>query len=96
MGCGSASRRAAVRVIFFASRPALGDAGEDQGEVAGAEGGREVGLVVGDGALAERGGELLAVVDEFADEREQAAGAALWGEVDSGGRGGHERRKNTK
>ena len=58
------------------AQQALGDAGEDQGEVAGAEGARDVGGVVGDGALAERVGELLAVVDELADEREQTAGAA--------------------
>jgi hypothetical protein len=58
---------------------ALGDAGEDQGEVAGAEGAREGGGVVGNGALAECGGEVLAVVDELADKREQAAGAAWWG-----------------
>ena len=57
----------------------LGDAREDQGEVTGAEGTDQVGGVVRDGSLAERGGELLAVVDEFADEREQAAGAAWWG-----------------
>ncbi len=58
---------------------ALGDAGEDQREVIGAELAHEVGGVVGDGALAQRGGELPAVVDEPADEREQSAGAAWWG-----------------
>src|SRR5271166_2984431 len=75
---------------------ALGDAGEDQREMIGAEGADEVGGVVGDGALAQRGGELLAVVDEPADEREQAAGAAWWGLVRSGGRGRHERKENTE
>jgi hypothetical protein len=54
------------------------------------------GGLVGEGALAERVGEVLAVVDELADECEQAAGAAWWGWVDSGDRGGHERKENTK
>jgi hypothetical protein len=63
------------------AQQALGDTGEDRGEVAGAEGAREVGGVVGDDALAKRVGELLAVVDELADEREQAAGDGSNGEV---------------
>jgi hypothetical protein len=46
---------------------APGDAREDQGDIAGAE-------RVGIGA--ERGGDLPAVVDEPADEAEEAAGAA--------------------
>jgi hypothetical protein len=53
---------------------AAGDARQDQGDVAGAEGVR---------SAAERGGELFAVVNELADEAEEAAGAAgLW--VDGG------------
>ena len=53
---------------------AAGDAREEQGDVAGAEGVR---------SAAERGGELFAVVNELADEAEEAAGAAgLW--VDGG------------
>ena len=46
---------------------ATGDAREDQGDVAGAE---RVRIVT------ERGGELPAVVDELADEADEAAGAA--------------------
>ena len=49
---------------------AAGDAREDQGDVAGAERG---------GIAAERGGELPAVVDELADEAEEAAGTAGFG-----------------
>ena len=41
------------------AQQALRDAGEDQGEVAGAEGAREAGGVVGDGVMAECVGELL-------------------------------------
>ena len=78
------------------AQQALRDAGEDQGEVAGAEGAREAGGVVRDSALAECVGELLAVVDEFADEREQPAGAAWWGWVGSGSRGGHEQKGSTE
>ena len=66
---------------------ALGDAGEDQLEVAGAEAAREVAGVVGGGVLAEGGGEVLAVVDEGADEGEESAGAAGWGWGGSFGRG---------
>jgi hypothetical protein len=47
------------------AQQALRDAGEDQDEVAGAEGARDVGGVVGDGVMAERVGELPAVVDEL-------------------------------
>ena len=58
---------------------ALGDAGEDDGDVTGAVEAHKVARVVGRGAIAEGSGELRAVVDEFADEREEAAGAAWWG-----------------
>ena len=58
---------------------AAGDAREDQGDIAGAE---RVGVV------AERGGELPAVVDEPTDEAEEAAGAAGFG-VGGGLGGGH-------
>ena len=49
---------------------AAGDAREEQGDVTGAERGR---------IDPERGGELPAVVDEPADEAEEAAGAAGFG-----------------
>ena len=49
---------------------AAGDAREEQGDVTGAERGR---------IDPERGGELPAVVDELADEAEEAAGAAGFG-----------------
>ena len=55
---------------------AAGDAGEDGGEVGGAEGFGEEGEAWGGGALLDRGGELLAVVDQFADDAEDAAEAA--------------------
>ena len=51
--------------------------------------------VVGGGALSQRAGEFLAVVDEFADETEQAPGAAGLAAGRGGGRVGHERIKNT-
>ena len=55
---------------------AIGDAGEDDGEIGGAEGPGEQGKARGGGALLDRAGELLAVVDQFADEAEDAAEAA--------------------
>ncbi len=57
---------------------ALGNAGENQGDITGAEVAGKLAWVVGGGALAERRGELCSVVDEFADEREETAGAAWW------------------
>ena len=75
---------------------ALGDAGEDDGDVTGTEVAGEVARVIGSGALAKGGGELLAIVDEFADEREEAAGTAWWGSVSGGSHIGHERRENTE
>src|SRR5579863_8666312 len=57
----------------------LPDAGEDQGDVGGEELAPKVdGIGVGR-ECADRGGELGGVVDEFLDEREQAAGAAWFG-----------------
>ena len=59
---------------------ALCDAREDDGDVTDAEIADQVGRVGGGGgALAESVGEVLAIVDEPADEAEQAAGAARWG-----------------
>ena len=52
---------------------AIGDAGEDGREIAGAEGSREQGEAWGVSALLHRAGELLAVVDQFADQAEDAA-----------------------
>jgi hypothetical protein len=49
---------------------AAGDAREDQRDIGGAEAGYD-GAGVGEGALPDRGGEFLAVVDELADEAEQ-------------------------
>ena len=46
---------------------AIGDAGEDDGEVGGAEGSGEEGEAGGGRAKLDRGGELLAIVDQFAD-----------------------------
>ena len=86
---------------------ATGDAGEDDGDIGGAERSDEEGEAWGAGALLHRGGELFAIVDQLANEVEDAAEAA--GHVGAGpGRiglrgwggefegGGHERNKNTK
>ena len=85
---------------------ATGDAGEDDGDIGGAEGSGEEGEAWGASALLHRGGELLAVVDQFAHEAEDAAeaggrvgagpgriGLRGWGGEFEGG--GHERNKNT-
>lgn len=80
---------------------ASGDAVEDGGEVGGAEGFGEQGEAWNGGAVPDRAGELLAVVDQFADEAKNA--------VEGGGRcwvgprriavwgwgGAHEQNKNT-
>ena len=84
---------------------AAGDAGEDGGEVGGAEGSGEEGEAWGGGALLDRGGEVLAVVDQLADQAEDAAeggghgrggpgwiGVRGWGGGLGGGR--HEQNKN--
>jgi hypothetical protein len=54
---------------------AAGDAREDQRDVGGAEA-RSGEDGIGGDALADRRDEFLAVVDQLADEGEQAAGAA--------------------
>ena len=63
---------------------AAGDAGEDDREVGGAEGAGEEGEAWGRGALLNRAGELLAVVDQFADEAEDAAEGGRHGGVGPG------------
>jgi hypothetical protein len=84
---------------------AVGDAGEDDGEVGGAEGYGEQGEARGGGALLGGGGELAAEVDQAADDAKDAAdaGGHGWGGprrigVFGGGRGvgggGHERKQN--
>ncbi len=84
---------------------AIGDAGEDDGEIGGAEGSGEEGEAWGGGALLDGAGELLAVVDQFADDAEDAAeggghgcvGPGRIGVCGWGGRlGGHERNENTE
>ena len=86
---------------------AIGDAGEDDGEIGGAEGSGEQGEAWGGSALLNRAGELPAVVDQFADEAEDAAEGGGHGRVGPGrigvrgwgggwGGGGHERNKNTR
>ena len=50
-----------------------GDAGEDDGEVGGAEGSGEPGKSRGGGALLDRAGEVPAVVDQPAEHAEDAA-----------------------
>ncbi len=86
---------------------AVGDAGEDDREIGGAERLGEDGEARGGGALAGRGGELPAVVDQSADDAEDAAEGAGDGcgvplRIGGRGRGGglgfgrHERNKNTK
>ena len=76
---------------------AAGDAREDQRDVGGAEA-NFYGEGVGEGAPADRGGQFLAVVDQLADDGEQAPGAA--GFRCFGGRWGggwwHEREQEHK
>jgi len=85
---------------------AIGDAGEDDREIGGAEGSGEQGEAWGGSAKLNRAGELLAVVDQFADDAENAADGARDGAARPmgigvrGGGGGlgvdaHERNKNT-
>jgi hypothetical protein len=78
---------------------AAGDARENHRKIGGAEAGSGEDGIGGD-ALADRRDECRAVVDQLADEGEQAAGAAglgvelggwLWG----GGCSWHQRNKNT-
>ncbi len=74
---------------------AAGDACEDQRDIGGAEAGYD-GAGVGEGALADRGGEFAAVVDQLADEAEQGSPSGWAGWMDRGrcGLGWHERNKN--
>jgi hypothetical protein len=53
----------------------VGDTGEDDGEIGGAERAGEQGEAWGGGALLDRDGELPAVVDQFTDEADDAAEA---------------------
>jgi hypothetical protein len=84
---------------------ALGDARDDPREVAGAEAACAGVGVDGAAGVLERGSEFLAVIDELADEREEAPDAAAvvcaarvgigLGDWFGGGRrGGHERNEN--
>ena len=73
---------------------AAADACEDQRDIGGAEADADGGGV-GEGALPDRGGEFAAVVDELADEAEQAGRAAgLGGWIGCVGRGGHDVRSS--
>ena len=102
-GWGRASRR-----VSLASRAAARcrprDAGEDLAEVVAAEGAGDVVEVGGGRWVLERGGELLAVVDDAADEGDDAAeaagtalgcGAGLGRKIGKVGSGGHEPEENT-
>jgi hypothetical protein len=79
---------------------AAGDAREDQCQIGCAKGALDKGGV-GDGAPPDRAGEFLAVIDQLVEEAEKAAAAGGFvrdgrlGCVGGGGRGGHERNKNT-
>ena len=119
MGRGAGARRCGLRTVGAADDPgferggakqAAGDAREDQRDIGGAEVSRDDGEVRGGGVLLQRAGKFLAVVDELADEAEQAPGAAgcvaaggrpilvgigAVGWVGGGWRSGHERNKNT-
>jgi hypothetical protein len=86
---------------------ATGDAGEDDAEIGGAERSGELHEAWDGSALLNRFSELPAVVDQSADEAEDAAdrtGDVTAGPVSIGscgrggglGRGRHERNKNTK
>ncbi len=95
----SAASRAAARRRPLAIRARMA------AEIGSAEGSGEQGEVWGGGALLDRAGDLPAVVDQFADEAEDAAEGGGHGSVDQGrigvrGRGrrldsrGHEQDKN--
>jgi hypothetical protein len=53
---------------------AAGDAREDQRDIDGAEVARDVGVFGGSGVLSQRAGDLPAIVDQRADEAEEAPG----------------------
>ena len=89
-GVRSRPRAARWRSLGFEGRgsaQAIGDAGEDDREVGGAEGSGEHGETWGGSALLDRAGELLAVVDQFADEAEDSAEGGGQGRVPRGGSG---------
>jgi hypothetical protein len=82
------------------------DARHDQRDVPGAEAATGESGVIREAALPDCGGKLFAVVDELADQAEQTCeatapvracrpGGWLGGWTGCGGRGGHERNKNT-
>src|SRR5215472_11442597 len=84
-----------------------GDASEDDREIGGAEGFGEVVKARGGGALLHSGDELFPVVDQFADQADDAAesgrhagarriGAVLDGRGWGGGRVGHEWKESTR
>jgi hypothetical protein len=86
---------------------AVGDAGEDDSEIGGAEGYGEQGEAGGGSAALNRSGELPAVVDKFADDAEDAAESSGHGRAGPNrigfrgwggglGRGGHEQNKNIR
>ncbi len=76
-GRGVEARGVAVqpRLECCGAQQAAADAGEDQGDVDGAELTAVDGGVCAEAALAECVGEEGGIVDELADEIEQAAGA---------------------
>jgi len=84
--CGRLAGEAAGQSGFErgGAKQAAGDAREDFPNVDGAEVSRDVGEVGGGGALLQRVGQLPAIVDQRADEGEEAPGAA--GCVRAGGR----------
>src|SRR5215472_4628069 len=105
-GRSAASRGRRIRAVGVLHEPRLerlgaeqaeGDARQDQPDVAGAEGAGGDSEVGGDAALLQRGGEFLAVVDEPADQPEQAPEAALRILGRRGyGRVGHKCNKSTR
>jgi hypothetical protein len=72
---------------------AIGDAGEDDSEIGGAEGSGEEGKAWGGSAMPNRARELPAVVDQFADKAEHAAEGGRHGRVVPGRIGVRGRRR---
>ena len=68
---------------------ARGDAGEDDREIGGGEGSGEKGTAWGADTLLNCGGELLAVIDQFAQDAEDATDAGRHARVGPGRIGGH-------
>jgi hypothetical protein len=86
---------------------AAGDESEDDGQIGGSEGFGEAGETWSGGALLNRGGQFFPVVDQFANEAEDAADArghvrtrplrvGFRGTDGRFGTGEHERDKNTE